>query len=333
MKKVLSCLFVLLLMLIISACSPKQVAEPEQQTEPPTIEPQEEVEPAEPISEAVLTEINIFHLGILTPLEINEEHNIALAQQLLALLDTAADADNFKEPPESALNPEQVKKGYTALELVYDRNVELPFIIESEPLTAHRLLYSIPNNSDEGGLLYVGHTIYEETPLGLFFDQNLQNAIFNSASDQVEQVTFSADGQTMILTGEEYPYNSGDNSLELTGRLLNRVLYRAVAFYKNAYTGNVNGLRSMSTDTLYEAVLQAHAGVITEYGLGEEIIANLNYYILADFFLPQTIIGPEKQGDNYEVFFYLNELVTVKIVFVVKEDTPLVSAMQIIKAE
>jgi len=333
MKKALISILVLLLMVSLSACAPKQPVEPEQPTEPSVVEPPEEIEPATPLTEATLLEINIYHLGILTPLEINEEHALALAQQLLTLLDNAAATDSMEAPPEATLNPEQVKKGHTALELIYAQNVELPLLLEDEPLTARRLLFSIPVSSNEGGLLYTGHELYEETPLGLFFDQSLQNAIFNSASDQVERVTFAADGQTVIISGEEYPYYSNDDSLELSGRLLNRMLYRAIAFYKNAYTGNVNGLQSMSTSTLYDAVLKAQTGIDTEYGLGEEIIANLNYYILSDFFLPQTIIGPEQQGDDYQVSFRLNDLVTVKMDFAVEEDMPLVSALQVIIAE
>lgn len=343
MKKALLCLLALLLILSFAACTPKQPVELELPDEPPTVEPPDvetpdveppiEMEPAQPISEVDLKEINIFHLGIRTPLSIDEDHATALAQQLLELMENAAAMDSMEAPPESALNPMQVMGGHTALELVYAGNVELPLSIEGEPLTARRLLFSIPVSSNEGGLLYTGYELYRAAPICRLFDQTLQNAIFNSASDQVERVTFAADGNEVLINGQVYHYVSGDDAAELSGRLLNRILYRSIAFYLNAYTGNVNGLQSMSTGKLYDAVLKAHAGLNTEYGLGEGIIANFNSYILADFFLPQTIVAPVQQDENYQVLFNLNEMVTVEMDFAVEEDMPLVSALKLVITE
>jgi len=336
MKKSLLCLLALLLMLGLAACASKQPLEPVRPVEPPVAEPPDVEEPAEPASAAVLLEINIFHLGIRTPLATDEEHALALARQLADLMENAAATDSIEAPPESALNPEQVKKGQTALELIYDQDIELPLTVEGEPLTARRLLFSIPASSNEGGLLYAGYELYEEMPLGRLFDQALQNSIYDSATDQVERVTFAAAAAAVIIAGEEFAYYENENedgAPEISGRLLNRMLYRAIAFHKNAYTGNINGLQSMSTATLYEAVLKVSSGAATSNDLGEETIANFNRYILADYFLPQAIVAPAPKGDGYQVVFRLHERVTLEIDFAVEEDMPLVSAVKLIIAD
>ncbi|MCL1905536.1 MAG: hypothetical protein FWG06_00840, partial [Clostridiales bacterium] len=249
------------------------------------------------------------------------------------LLENAAETDSMDAPPESALNPIQVMSGHTALELIYKQETELPLKIDGEPLLAHRLLFSIPLSSSEGGLLYIGQEIYEETPQGLLFDQALQNAIFNNASDQVERVTFAADGSEVLINGQTYPYDKGGVDTGLSGRLLDRILYRTIAFYLNAYTGNVNGLQAMSTATLYEGVLRAHAGLDTDYDLGEDIIAKFNKYILSDYVLPQAILAPVRQGEEYQTALRLNESITVEIYFTAEEDLPLVSALKLVVAE
>lgn len=334
MKKVLLGLLSILLLLSLAACAadlPPTEAPPP--SEPPA-QPPPGTEPEEQPAADVLLEINIFHLGIRTPLDIKEEHVLALARQLQSLLANAANTDGMEAPPEPALNPLQVMNGYTALELVYSQELELPLKVGEEALTARRLLFAIPVSSSEGGLLYLGQDIYTETPLGRFFDQALQDAIYNDASDQVERAVFAADGQTVIIAGDECVYVGGEGEPELSGRLLNRMLYRAIAFYKNAYTSNVSGLQGMSTSTLYEAVLQASAGEETALGLGEEIIANLNTYVLSDFFLPQAIEAPSPQAAGYKVVFQLHERVRVEIDFVVEEDDlPLVSALRFIMTE
>lgn len=297
------------------------------------MQPPDEDETIEQPLDANLMEINIFHLGIRTPLETQDINAAALARQFAAMLENAAETDSMDAPPESALNPIQVMSGHTALELIYKQETELPLKIDGEPLLAHRLLFSIPLSSSEGGLLYIGQEIYEETPQGLLFDQALQNAIFNNASDQVERVTFAADGSEVLINGQTYPYDKGGVDTGLSGRLLDRILYRTIAFYLNAYTGNVNGLQAMSTATLYEGVLRAHAGLDTDYDLGEDIIAKFNKYILSDYVLPQAILAPVRQGEEYQTALRLNESITVEIYFTAEEDLPLVSALKLVVAE
>ena len=336
MKKPLIAMLVLLLMLSLSACKPKPpVAEPAPPTTTPVTPSQEQPEEAAAATEPVLTQVNIYHLGIQTSLDINEAHTIDLAQKLRELLDNAAATDSMEEVTESALNPIQIMSGQTALELIYDQDIELPLLSTvGEPLKAQRLLYWIPSSSSEGGLLYTGHDIYDEAPLGRLFDQDLQNDIYNNAADQVEQVTFDADGHVVMINGQEYTYVSGsDDATELSGRLLNRMLFRAIAFYLNAYTGNVTGLQAMSTSTLFSAVQEAKLGSQNNHGLGEEVIANLNQHLLADNALPQSISAPVKQGEDYVVFLQMSENTKVELHFSVEEDVPLVSAMYVILAD
>ena len=329
MKKILLCLLALLLIIALTACAPKTPQELEPVTEPPIQEQPDDTEPPEPISEANIVEINIYHLGIRTPLDTNEEQAIAMARQLLSLLANAADTDGMEAPPESTMNPIQIRNGYTALEIVYEKEVALPLLLGDEPLTARQLLFSIPISSSDGGLLYLGHDIYEETPLGRLFDPALQNFIYNNAVDQVERVVFAADGQTVIIAGDEFTYYDEEDSLELSGLLLNRMLYRAIAFYKNAYTGNVNGLQDMSTNTLYNAILLANAGIETTNELGEEVIVNLNSYIMAEYFNQHGIQAPVQQEAGYSVVFLITEGITLRINFAVEEDIPLVSSLNL----
>ena len=335
MKKTLFCLFAFLFLLCVSACTPEQSSYPTQQEESSadTLEQPEDTETTEPITEATLMEINIYHLGIRTPLEANEEHALALAQQFIAMLENAAEMDSMEAPPEAALNPDRVMKGQTALEIIYAKKVMLPLIVDGETLTARRLLFSIPVSSSEGGLLYTGHDIYEETPLGRLFDHSLQNAIFNNASDQVERVTFAADGNEVIINGQSYHYESGDDAETLSGRLLNRILYRTIAFYLNANTGNVNGLQTMSTSTLYEYVLKANSGIETDNELGEVIIANFNKYVLTDYFQLQNILAPVKKDEEYQVLVLFTEQVSLEFNFTVEDDLPLVCSIKLIMPE
>ena len=335
MKKTLICLIVMFFTFSLLACESKLAVEPEQ---PPQIpeeisETPEEIKAPEQTSEAFMTEINIYHLGIRTPLETNEEHALALARQFMTMLEKAAEMDSMEAPPESTLNSEQVRNGHTALELIYAQDIDLPLELDGEPITARRLLFYIPVSSSEGGLLFVGHDLYEEIPLGCLFEQSLQNSIYNNATDQVERITLAANANKVIINGQSYDYAIVEDTAELSGRLLNRILYRAMAFYLNAYTGNVNSLQAMSTGTLYEAVLKAQASFNTGNDRGEEIIANFNHYILADYFQPQLIFEPVRQGDNYQVVFQLSEQVSLAFDFVVEEDMPLVNALQLILPE
>ena len=344
MKKSLLCLLVLSLTLSFASCASKNPPEEIIPEDPATVEEIEEEEEAEPISEEAIMEINIFHLGVRTALDKNEEQVMAMARKLLTLLENAATTDSMEASPETVLNPMQVMTGHTALELKYANKVELPLTLDGQPLTARSLLFYVPISSSEGALLYIVNELlsssegallyivnelYDETPLGRFFDQALQNDISNRASDQVERVVFSADGKDVLINGETYQYKRGEDLDELNDRLLNRMLYRAIAFCLNSYTGNVNGLQDMSTNVLYEAVLKAHDGTDTRYGLGEEIIANFSKYALT---LPQSITAPllQDEDDNYQVFLQLNERMTVEIDFVVEEDMPLVTSLQII---
>lgn len=332
MKKLLVGVLTLLLMVCLAACAGKTVEPGEITGEPPQTEEPGVTE--EPTAEPQLLQVNIYHLGIQTPLDLSVQQTTDLAAQLTALLDTAAQTDSMDTAPADSPNPIQVTAGQTALELVYNQAIELPLQSNGDaPLTAQRLLYSIPYVGSDGGLLYMGGDIYEEAPLGKLFDQSLQDAIYYAAADQVERVSFSAGGLQVMINGQEYAYSTGDDSVELSGLLLNRMLYRSIAFYLNAYTGNVNGLTALSTRELSEAVAAAKNGQSTDNELGEETIVKLNQYILAEYFLPQTIIAPVEREGGYSIFFHLNEFATIQMDFVVEEDVPLVNALYLIMSD
>lgn len=332
--KAFLCILVLLIF-GLTACTAKEPQQGEQQEAISPVEPVLDEPPIAPtlstlLAEAALQEVNIYHLGIRTTLDINEDQAMAIASQFLTLLAKAAETDGMEAPPEVALNPIQVKNSQTALELICSKPVELPQTIDKEPLTAKQLLFSIPISSSEGGLLYIGHELYEKAPIGCLYDATLQNSIFNDASDQVERVIFSEDGTEVTIVDDSFSYVNDDDNTALSDKVLNRVLYRAMAFYKNAYTGNVDSLQAMCSGTLYAAVMNARAGIATENILGEEIVANFNSYILSDYFLPQSITAPKKQGDDYQVLFYLNDMVTVEMHFMLEEDLPLISSISLV---
>ena len=332
MKKLLLCLLALLLIFSCAACADK-TAEPDIKPNLPVVI--EEPEEDEDLGEPELTAVNIYHLGIQTPLDISSAQTIALAGQLITLLDNAAATDSMDTAPEDSPNPIQVEAGQTALELIYSHRKKLPIQEAGSALKAQKLLYSIPVSGSDGGLLYLGMDLYEEAPAGKVFDQALQDAIYNTAADQVEVVEFAAGGAQVIINGLEYAYETGEDSVEaqLPDVLLHRMLYRCIAFYLNAYTGNVNGLKMMSTIALTEAVAAVKDGKYTTNEFGEEAVAKLNQFITADFFLPQTIIAPVEQDGLFLVFLQLSENLSVEFAFVVQEDIPLISSLRIIKSE
>ncbi|MCL1976025.1 MAG: hypothetical protein FWG61_07705 [Firmicutes bacterium] len=335
MKKLLVILIFLSIILCLFACIAQQPTENEPAKEIPFADekPTDEPENAEPAYEATLAEINIYHLGIRTPLEINEENALVLARQFMLMLEKAVEMDSMEAPPPSALNPDQVKNGHTALELIYMQDIDLPLSFNEEVLTVRRLLFYIPNSSSEGGLLYFGQELYEENPLGCLFEQSLQNSIYNNATDQIERVTFAADGNDVLINGQSYHYTNNEDESELSGRLLNRLLYRAIAFYLSVRTGTIDSLQAMSTGLLYEAVLKAHAGLYSDYNHGEEIIAGFNQKILVDYFFPQTIYAPVQQGEKYKITIQFNEEITIELYYVIEEDLPLLDALMLITSE
>lgn len=262
-KSVMLVWLVVFCLIVLAACGQPSAPESTEETnsEQGTEDPQADAEKGENVTQSpdavesadgpVLQSVNIYHLGIQTPLSPEDETATRFAETVEELCQQAKTQENAVTG--MRVTAEHALQAGIALEIVYlqpdgteDWMLFVPMFDDGNNVWENVVYAGNPTDADDDGGLK------EMLPLNVVEDgADFSEELSAYALDNLEQALF--EGDTVDVCGMTAPYDA-EASAEIADPLRSQLLYRAFAFYQNTCNQNFLAMHAFTAGELYETL-------------------------------------------------------------------------------